>query len=80
MRAGQVRAAWTPAFGGVAEGVLKMCLGNHLGFTYAAGLDQRALFDYAYGSFVMELTPEAPAVGTLLGQITAEPAISPATA
>ena len=26
MREGRVRAAWTPGYGGVAEGIIKMCI------------------------------------------------------
>ena len=70
MRAGKVHAAWTPGFGGAAEGILKMALGNGLGFRFADGLSLETLFGYRYGSFVLELDePE----GTLLGETTAEP-------
>ena len=76
MRQGSVRAAWTPAFGGVAEGVMKMCFGNGLGFDYAPGLSQQALFGYAYGSFVLELAEGAEVEGPLLGVVSAAPAIT----
>ncbi len=75
MRAGQVVSAWTPAYGGVAEGVLKMALGNELGFRYVDGLSEQDLFGYSYGSFVVELSEDAPEAGMLLGRITAEKAI-----
>ncbi len=69
MRDGKVKAAWTPAFGGVAEGILKMCLGNRLGFAYAPDIDQNAIFDYAYGAFILEATEDVED-GILLGRTT----------
>ncbi len=67
---GQGHPAYTPGFGGAAEGILKMALGNGLGFRFADGLSLETLFGYRYGSFVLELDePE----GTLLGETTAEP-------
>ena len=67
MRQGKVCAAYTPAYGGVAEGILKMAMGNDIGFAYADGLSKEEIFGYAYGSFILELTTEEN-VGTLLGR------------
>ncbi len=51
-------AVYAVGFGGVAECVLKMCLGNKIGFEYAdVPLDK--LFGYAYGGFVAELVDGA---------------------
>jgi phosphoribosylformylglycinamidine synthase len=75
MRAGKVCAAYTPTYGGAAEAVLKMCLGDDIGFAYAAGARAEDIFGYAYGSFILELADDEP-VGTLLGETTAEKAIS----
>ena len=69
MREGRVLAAYTPGMGGVAEALFKMCAGNSLGFRLAPGVDADSLFDYAYGSFVLELAGDA-SVGTLLGETT----------
>ena len=69
MREGRVLAAYTPGMGGVAEALFKMCAGNGLGFRFAPGVDAGGLFDYAYGSFVLELAGDA-SVGTLLGETT----------
>lgn len=74
MRSGKVTAAYTPVFGGVAEGLFKMCLGNGLGFRLAPGLSLESLFAYRYGSFVLELTEEV-GVGVLLGETTEEPVL-----
>ena len=67
MREGKVLAAYTPGMGGVAEALFKMCIGNGLGFRLAPGVDVDSLFDYAYGSFVLELAGDAD-VGTLRGE------------
>ena len=69
MREGRVLAAYTPGMGGVAEALFKMCAGNGLGFRLAPGVDAGGLFDYAYGSFVLELAGDA-SVGTPLGETT----------
>ncbi len=69
---GQAVAAWTPQYGGAAEGLLKMALGNGIGVDISPEVSLEALFGYAYGSFLLELTPEAPLVGTLLGYTQAE--------
>ena len=66
MREGKVAAAYTPTYGGVAEAVLKMTMGNDIGFTYADGVSMDDIFGYTYGAFVLELTGDAE-VGTLLG-------------
>ena len=66
MRSGKVAAAYTPTLGGVAEAVLKMTMGNDIGFTYEASVPMADIFGYNYGAFVLELTEEAE-IGTLLG-------------
>ena len=66
MREGKVAAAYTPTLGGVAEAVLKMTMGNDIGFTYADGVSKEDIFGYNYGAFVLELTADAE-VGTVLG-------------
>ena len=55
-RQGKIVSAYTPTYGGVAEAVLKMCLGNKLGFKYAKDVDIKDVFGYNYGSFVVEGT------------------------
>ena len=53
----KVLAAYTPTYGGVAEALLKMALGNGVGVTLEESLSQETLFGYSYGSFVLELAP-----------------------
>ncbi|MFA5561044.1 MAG: phosphoribosylformylglycinamidine synthase [Eubacteriales bacterium] len=72
MRAGKVYAAWTPTYGGVAEGVLKMALGNYLGFAFSDRLTLSDLFGYRYGAFVLEVSKDVTD-GVLLGTTQAAP-------
>ena len=69
MKKGKVKAAYTPGFGGVAEAVLKMSLGNGIGLQFDDGCTMDELFGYAYGSFVLELTDKEN-VGLPLGVTT----------
>ncbi len=69
MRSGRVAAAYTPAFGGVAEAVFKMCIGNSVGFKYAESVTLEDIFSHSYGSFILELT-EGECGGVLLGETT----------
>ena len=71
LRSGKAVAAYTPGLGGAAEAILKMAIGNGFGFRFESALSMEELFGYAYGGFVLELTGEE-AVGTLLGEITAD--------
>ena len=75
LRSGQAVACYAPGAGGVADAVLKMCLGNGLGFRFADGLDLPALFARRCGAFVLELT-EPVEGAVMLGEVTAEPALA----
>ena len=75
MAAGTVIAAYTPTAGGVAEAVLKMALGNEIGFDFDGGLALSDLFTPAYGSFLLEVTGEVTE-GVTLGRTTAETALT----
>ena len=52
---GRVLAAATPGYGGVAEALFKMCLGNHVGLRLNNNLDLHDLFKPAYGTVILEL-------------------------
>ena len=69
IKAGKVYSAFTPTFGGIAEGVFKACLGNGLGFKFAEGVKLNGIFGYNYGAFVIETEEET---GIPLGEITAD--------
>ena len=69
IRSGKALAVWTPAAGGVAAGVMKMCFGNGFGFEYADGVTLRDIFRREIGSFVVECA-EGEKGGKLLGKVT----------
>ena len=75
MREGRAAAAYTPAYGGVAEAVMKMSFGNSIGFKYDDSVSLEEIFGYNYGAFVLELTDDTE-VGTLLGVTTDDKKIS----
>ncbi|MCR5323996.1 MAG: phosphoribosylformylglycinamidine synthase [Lachnospiraceae bacterium] len=58
MRNGKVAACYTPGIGGIAEAILKMCLGNGTGFEFNPTCDMRKLFGYDYASFILEIENE----------------------
>ena len=79
MADGKILAAWTPTLGGVAEGVLKMCMGNGIGFEFDAGVSLDTIFGYNYGGFILELAEGAEVAllgGALLGYTTQEAEIT----
>ena len=66
---GRILAAWTPGYGGAAEAVYKMGLGNGVGFAFADGTDLETVFGYRYGSFLLELEQDED-IGIPLGVTT----------
>ena len=56
---GAALAVATPGYGGVAEALFKMCVGNQLGVEVEPNYTADALFGLAYGSFVVELADDA---------------------
>ncbi len=68
---GQVRSAASVGFGGLAEALFKMGLGNRIGFAAVEEAELKNLFRPLYGSFVLEVA-EGVNVGHLLGKTTAE--------
>ncbi len=67
IQGGKVRAAYAVGAHGIAEALLKMCIGNRLGFRLDDGIAPLSLFDRMTGAFVLE-TDEP--VGMLLGETT----------
>ena len=72
---GKVKSAWVVGFGGVAEGVFKMGLGNRLGFAFSEKLDDETLYAPAAASFLLEMD-EVPADLTCIGEVTADYALT----
>lgn len=58
MRKGIVQACYTPGIGGIAEAVLKMAMGNAIGFEYSDALTLDEIFGYCYGAFIIETAEE----------------------
>ena len=71
---GEILSSYTPCYGGVAEAVFKMGIGNGLGFKYSDNIDLVDIFKYNYGAFIVELNSDIE-VGKLLGYTTCEKAI-----
>lgn len=77
---GKIVSAYTPGFGGVAEAILKMTMGNDIGFAYDS-VDMETIFGYQYGGFVAELEGEVEISADgfsviTLGKTTAEKTIT----
>ena len=73
LNSGKAVSCYTPGMGGIAEAVLKMAIGNGLGFRYEDGLSMNDIFGYNYASFLLEM---ADAEGeTVVGLITEDTAI-----
>ncbi len=73
-REGKVLSAWSVGLGGIAEGVLKMSVGNDIGFKLDKSFDANALFDLCYGSIIVETESELDAI--LVGETTDDASIT----
>ncbi|MBR3900546.1 MAG: phosphoribosylformylglycinamidine synthase [Ruminococcus sp.] len=67
--AGRAASIWTIGYGGVAEGIAKMCFGNKLGFEFTERLAPETLFKPTYGAFIIELTGEASDDEIVIGKV-----------
>ena len=67
---GKVLSATTPGYGGIAEALFKMCVGNHVGLQLSNDIDPDTLFQPAYGSVILELLD--PSAGEFLGFTTVD--------
>ena len=70
MDEGKVLAAATPGYGGVAEALFKMCVGNRVGLRLSEKVDTARLFAPCYGAVILELLDAA--AGEFLGFTTVE--------
>ena len=72
---GKILAAWSVGFGGVAEGLAKMAFGNGIGVEVE--MAESKLYDYAYGSILVECegTLEYPAA-EVVGFTVADAAVT----
>ena len=74
LKSGEAISAYTPTYGGIAEGILKSALGNKIGFKFNSDVSVKELFEYNYGAFILELNGEEE-VGETLGYTTEEKVI-----
>ncbi len=65
----KVLSAYTPTYGGIAEGLMKMAFGNHIGFKVDRMFPQDKLYAYNYGAFLLEAAVDLDGL-TLLGETT----------
>jgi phosphoribosylformylglycinamidine synthase len=64
IRKKRVLSARAPGFGGTAEAIFKMCLGNRIGLSLDDSIDAGILFSKNYGSFVLELAGDGLEAGS----------------
>lgn len=74
MRDNKVLACYTPTYGGVAEAIYKMCIGNGFGFNYNDKLSLEEVFGYNYGAFIIESDKDLGL--ELIGKTTSENVIA----
>lgn len=68
-QSGKVLSGWACSIGGIAEGLLKMSVGNDIGFKICDGMDAKAFFDQKCGSIILECDSEIDG-GVLIGTTT----------
>ena len=69
MRGGKVYSAYTPTFGGIAEAIYKMAIGNGFGFDFDSELTLSDIFGYNYGAFLLEVGKDEN-IGKTVGAVT----------
>ncbi len=75
IRSGKAVSCYTMGLGGMAEAVMKMCFGNGLGFKYEDFISVSRMFDYSYGSFILEVVEDVEDA-ILIGTVTEDNTIS----
>ena len=59
-RRGHGASACAVGYGGIAEALFKMGLGNHIGFKMRADMPTHRMFEPMYGSIVLEMVSDSP--------------------
>ncbi|WP_201798584.1 phosphoribosylformylglycinamidine synthase [Brachyspira catarrhinii] len=67
-------SCYTLTYGGIAEAVYKMCIGNGFGFEYNSKISLAYIFGYNYGGFIIEAKEKIDEI--YLGKIILEKYIS----
>ncbi len=77
IKEGKVLSAYAVGYGGVAEAVIKMSAGYKLGFDFDDNIDKDDIFNYNYGTFVLEMEDaiDIPEL-VLLGETTGKNAVT----
>ena len=75
IRSGKAVSCYTPGIGGIGEAVLKMAMGNSLGFSFNDKLTAEEIFGYSYGSFILEVNDDS-CPGYEIGKVTENGCIS----
>lgn len=73
MKSGNAISCYTLGLGGIAEAVIKMCLGNGFGFKFNETLSLESIFGYNYASFILEVNDSEGL--DAIGEITEETAL-----
>ncbi|MBK5253833.1 MAG: phosphoribosylformylglycinamidine synthase [Peptostreptococcaceae bacterium] len=76
IRSKKVVACYTPTYGGVAEAIYKMAIGNDVGFAFSEDININELFEYSYGSFIIELNDNVEVNYKLLGKTSCKKTIT----
>lgn len=74
MKNKKILSCYTLTYGGIAEAVYKMCIGNGFGFEYNSKISLKDLFKYNYGGFIIESEENIDEI--YLGKIISEKYIS----
>lgn len=70
MRNKKILSCYTLTYGGIAEAVYKMCIGNGFGFEYNSKISLKYIFKYNYGGFIIETEENIDEI--YLGKIISE--------
>ena len=70
MKNKKILSCYTLTYGGIAEAVYKMCIGNGFGFEYNSKISLKDLFKYNYGAFIIETEENIDEI--YLGKIISE--------
>ncbi len=74
IRKGSIVSCSTPGYGGIAECIFKSAIGNRIGVTFSDTVTLQRLFEYSYGSFVVEVTEDIDE--EIIGETTDEEILS----
>lgn len=77
IESGIAKSVWALGYGGVAEGISKMCFGNNIGFKFIKSISDELMFNPVYGGFLIEISGDHQAKyeDCILGVTTGDPRI-----